>query len=75
MLLKSAEVECQKKKSKLFKSKNEFKTCQIFIFERMILFAIVDIRNTDTQAPLEYWTHFKVSKHFTLVACLEIIIV
>merc|ERR1719266_2281702 len=72
LLLKSAEVECQKKKSKIFKSKNEFKTCQIFIFEKVILFAIVDSRTTDTQAPLEYWTHFKIHQKLkTRESCLE----
>jgi len=29
----------------------------------MILFACVDIKNTDAQAPLEYWTHFQVHQH------------
>lgn len=61
ILLRSAQVECQKKKTTIFKTKNEFKTCQIFIFERMILFACVDLKNTDAQAPLEYWTHFQVN--------------
>merc|ERR1711974_527257 len=33
------------------------------LIQRMILFALIDVRNTDSQAPLEYWTHFKIHQH------------
>ena len=60
MLLETCQVQAYKKKSKLFKAKTDVQACQIFVFEKSVIFALIDTTTTDKHAALEYWTFFKV---------------